>query len=89
MTRILYTERFLQDMEQVDLPSKQSEIYDAIDMLPTLPVLGSRRLPRSIMVEFGDTVRKLVVAPFLVIYEYQEDEDAILIYGLVHQRGAI
>lgn len=88
MTRIIYTERFLQDMGQVELQSKQNEIYDCIDLLLSVPSLGSNRLPRAIREEFGDTVRKMSVAPFLVIYEYMDNGDLILVHGLVHQRKA-
>ena len=88
MSRILYTERFLHDMQQVALPSKQSEIYDSIDLLQTIPSLGSARLPQAIEESFGGTVRKLAVTPFLVIYEYLDSEGTILILGLVHERTA-
>lgn len=75
-------------MDAVDLPSKIDDIYTAIDMLPVLPTLGSRNLPPSLIEEFGTTVRKLAVPPFLVIYEILEEEDIILVQGLIHQRAA-
>lgn len=88
MAKIFYTERFLRDMDRVELESRQNEIYDCVDLLATVPALGSRRLPRSVTEEFGDTVRKLSVAPFLVIYEQLENGEVILVHGLLHQKKA-
>ena len=53
------------------------------------PEMGSRILPTSIKRRFGDTVRKVVVDPFDIIYRYPA-ENRILVYvvGLVHQRAA-
>jgi mRNA-degrading endonuclease RelE of RelBE toxin-antitoxin system len=75
-------------MDKVELSSKQDQIYDIIDLLPSMPVLGSTNLPVSVQKDYGDNVRKLVISHFLVIYEILEDEDAFLLLGLVPQRAA-
>lgn len=86
MKEVSFADRFFDDMETVELESKQDEIMDAIEALPFVPEMGSRRLPESIAEEFGPHVRKLVVKPFLVVYE--DGEDGIRVHGLVHQRQA-
>ena len=88
MMQLAFAERFLEDMRAVALASKQEEILDAISLLPTVPEMGSRRIPTSIREEFGYDVRKLVVSPFLVIYELMEEEGLIFVHGLVHERRA-
>ncbi len=88
MPSLIYTEGFADDMAQVELASKRQEIFRHTDLLSEFPELGSRNLPRSIVQTYGDSVRKLAVKPFLIIYEYREDEDIVYILGLDHQRAA-
>ena len=88
MTQLAFAERFFDDMEPVELESKQDEIMHVIGLLPTVPEMGSRRVPASIVEEFGEGIRKLVVRPFLVVYEVIEDEDLIFVHGLIHERQA-
>ena len=50
--------------------------------------MGSRILTTSIKRRFGDTVRKVVVDPFDIIYRYFAEQDLVYVVGLVHQRAA-
>lgn len=86
MKEISFAARFFDDLETVELESKQDEIMGAIEKLPFVPEMGSRRVSDSILEEFGPRVRKLVVKPFLVVYE--DGEDGIRVHGIVHQRQA-
>ena len=86
MMELVFSDRFFDDLEAVELESKQDEILDAIELLPTVPEMGSRRIPASIEQEFGSSVRKLIARPFLVVYEIMEDEGLLLVHGLVHHR---
>lgn len=88
MMELGFSDRFFNDIESVESAAKQDEILHAIELLPTIPEMGSRRFPDSILEEFGQSVRKLVVSPFLVVCEIVEDEDMIFIHGLMHQRQA-
>ena len=88
MSGIIFDSNFFDDLEMVDLASKQDEIIDTIELLLTIPELGSTRLPASIVEEFGPNVRKLVVGPFLVVYELMEDGEVIYIHGLIHSKQA-
>lgn len=88
MTELAFADRFFDDMEAVELESKQDEILAAINLLQTVPEMGSRRVPASIGREFGTCVRKLVVKPFLVVYEVMEDGDLLYVHGVMHQRQA-
>ena len=88
MPEIVYTERFARDYMDVKLESKQNEIIKAIDLLSELPELGSRNLAEYIVHTYGTGVRKLVVNPFDVIYEYDEGDDEVRVLALLHQRAA-
>lgn len=40
------------------------------------------------MGRYGEGVRKLVVEPFIVVYEFDAGSDAVDVLALVHQRAA-
>ncbi|HIW75639.1 MULTISPECIES: type II toxin-antitoxin system RelE/ParE family toxin [Gordonibacter] len=88
MPELIYTEGFVADVAQIRFESKRNEIKRRVDLLSGFPELGSPNLPRSLVEQYGDTVRKLVVSPFLIVYEYHEDEDTVYLLGLIHQRSA-
>lgn len=86
MADLVFTEGFINDMTKVELSTKRVEIMRTIDLLSSFPDMGSRNLPASIRERFGANIRKLVVRPFLVIYEHNQETDAVHIYGLDHHR---
>lgn len=88
MMGFAFSSRFFDDLETVELELKQDEIVDAIGLLPTVPEMGSRRIPASIGQELSPNIRKLAAKPFLVVYETMEDEGLLYVHGLVHQRRA-
>lgn len=57
-------------------------------MIEEFPESGSRSLPATIVDEFGLHVRKCVVGPFDVIYEYDPANETVMLHGLVSQRQA-
>ncbi|WP_165053654.1 MULTISPECIES: hypothetical protein [unclassified Adlercreutzia] len=87
MSEIIYTESFLEDMLQVREKHIEDAIFEAIELLPFVPVLGSREVPAGLRRSFGAEARKISVAPFDVIY-VPVNEDDFLVLGLVHQRAA-
>ena len=87
MHEIIYTDAFIEGMLKVHSEKIRNGIFDSIDLLPVVPILGSTDLPEYIIQKYGPDVRKIPVAPFLVIYKISEGED-FLILGLVHERQA-
>lgn len=87
MNRLIYSDGFLEDMLSVESERIETAIFDAIALLPYIPVLGSKGLPSSIERDFGIDSRKISVSPFDIIYKIVEDDD-FLILGLVHERSA-
>ena len=88
MAKLVYSDAFIEDMTTVELASKRNEVFDRIDLLSDFPELGSSNVPMSIRLRFGDSVRKLVVCPFDVVYEYDRSCESVHVLGLVHQRAA-
>lgn len=78
----------MEDAAIVELESKLDEIIDRISLLEESPEIGSALLPDSIRRRYGPQVRKLIVTPFDVIYDYLPKENAVVILALLHQRGA-
>ncbi len=87
MARLLYTEQFVSDMAQIDLASKREQVLDACDRLASFPLMGTADMPLSLLREYGRGIRKLVVRPFTVVYEYVEETDEVHVLGLVYGRA--
>lgn len=85
MAKVEVSEGFVEDMIQVYMDSKREEIWYAVSLLEFAPEMGSRILPTSIKRRFGDTVRKVVVDLFDIIYRYFAEQDLVYVVGLVHQ----
>lgn len=83
MPRVELTERFVNDASDIRTDRVLDYVYRALRNLESFPQMGSTDVPRSIVREFGEGVRKYVVAPFDLIYEYNESSDVVLVYGLV------
>ncbi len=86
MTSLDFSEGFVDDLLKVERESKREEILAAIELLEHTPEIGSKLLPESITVRFGADVRKLIVSPFDVIYQYFPNDDTVFVHGLLHQR---
>ncbi|MEG1561007.1 MAG: type II toxin-antitoxin system RelE/ParE family toxin [Raoultibacter sp.] len=65
-----------------------AEIKTKVLYLETIPTMGSSDVPQSITEVFGTTVRKLPNPPFLVLYEYCEEDQLITVDALIHERQA-
>ena len=88
MAEIVFTEGFMADAAIVEREEKLDEILDTIALLEDAPEIGSATLPASIRRRYGSQVRKLVVRPFDIIYDYLPKDDAVVVLTLIHQRGA-
>ncbi len=88
MAELVYTASFLEDMLSVELESKEGEVFSLCDLLADNPGLGSANLPLSIKQRYGEQVRKLIVSPFDIVYEYDAASDTVYLLGLVHQRAS-
>ncbi len=83
MPKVELTERFINDAAQIWSDQVLDHVYSVVTVLESFPQLGSTDIPQSVRREFGFNVRKCVVVPIDLIYEYDEDADTVYIYGLV------
>ena len=89
MTVVKRTDTFNENvLAKVDSVRVLNEIECKTILLETVPSLGSNDLPASIQHRFGTNVRRIVCPPFLIIYEYFEDADGVIVYDLIHGRQA-
>ena len=86
MPNIIYTDAFLTDMLMVESSRIEAAIFDAIDLLPYMPILGARTSHASVVSAYGEGVRVISVTPFDVVYRILPEGD-FLILGLVFGRS--
>ena len=87
MSRVVPTQRFVDDLAEVWSERVERDIAQAVDAIAAFPRIGSSQLAPSISAEFGEDVMKVAVRPFDLIYEYDEAHDTVYLYGLVPMRG--
>ncbi len=85
---MIYTEGFLDDASYVYSPRVQDDLANALRSIESFPRIGSSAVPASIKEQFGTGVLKVIVKPFDLIYEYDEEADTVVIYGLIPFRAA-
>lgn len=87
MARLLLAERFVDDSASLHSPRLLKRLRLVLDMIQSFPESGTGNVPRSIAEEFGGRVRLCPLNPFDLVYEYDEDADTVMVYGLVPQRA--
>ena len=85
MTRLLFSERFANDLSRVTSDKVERRILSALDAIESAGDVGSRSVPRSIRLEFGSGVRKLATNPFDLVYTYDQENDIAYIEALIYQ----
>ncbi len=86
MPKLVFSERFADDLAQVTSAKVEASIMTALDNIEAFADFGSRNIPASIREEFGDGVRKVVVGPFDLVYTIVGDD--VHVEALIHQRAA-
>lgn len=83
MARLVITEGFVDDLAQVWSKRIAARVRDSLRNLETFPELGSTLLPVGMRRKYGESVRRLTVAPFDIIYEFDSQSDCVSVYALV------
>ncbi len=83
MARLVITEGFVDDLARVWSKRIAMRVRDSLRNLETLPELGSTLLPVGMRRKYGESVRRLTVAPFDIIYEFDRQGDCVNVYALV------
>ena len=88
MTNIVITQGFIDDLKTVTSDRVLAAIVHTVELMETVPDMGSCDLPCSIREEFGNKAHKIPVNPFDIITLYDETADEVIVAGLIHQRAA-
>lgn len=88
VSRMVYTDGFLDDAAAVWSDRVQGRLERMLRAIEAFPEIGSPDIPASIQATYVPRVRKAVVEPFDLIYEYDLDTDTVIVYGLVPFRAA-
>ena len=88
MVRLEYSWRFADDLASVTSEEVEAHVMRCLDALESFPEIGSPLVPDRIEREIGPGVRKIVVAPFDLVYTYRSGADVVQVEALVPQRAA-
>lgn len=88
MPKVIISEEFVEATAEVYSERVFNDLYRLVEMLEALPELGSTELPLpyAIKKRFGKDCRKIVIAPFDILYRYDKVEDTVYVAALIHQR---
>ncbi|MDO4442731.1 MAG: sirohydrochlorin cobaltochelatase [Slackia sp.] len=85
--KMVYAARFIEDASCVWSGRLRAAIVRALSNIEEFPEIGSQNLPASVKDEFDDSVRKVAIKPFDLVYEFKKSENAVYIYALVPMRS--
>ena len=88
MASLRITDGFRSDLLAVESDRIFEHIPGVVDLLQTIPTMGSLDVPASIRRAYGDGVRKVPIGPFDIVTIYDEGTDVVTVAGFVHQRTA-
>jgi hypothetical protein len=87
MAKVVISQGFIDDLIVVTSNKVLTNIIHTVELLETIPNMGSCDLPRSIREEFGNHAHKIPVNPFDIITLYDETADEVIVVSLIHQRA--
>ena len=82
MARLVVFDEFIEELGRVRSERIAQNIEGMLLTIEQMPGVGSSILTPSVVREFGSNVRKAVVSPYEIIYEYDQPSNTLLVYGL-------
>lgn len=86
MAELVLTESYFETIAQIESPKLQDRLLALLELLGEVPTFGSRKVRGWLRERFGDTCMTADLSPFLLVFEYIEEDDTVFVYGVVHQR---
>ena len=84
MSRLVASNTYIRKRSSLWSERIGNNVDDMLRTVEQMPGVGSSLLPSSIVDEFGSNVRKAVVSPYEIIYEYDDFEDTVYVYDLLY-----
>ncbi len=86
MATLYAAEGFFESVAQITSPQLQDQLINLVSLIEAVPTIGSALNRDSVKEDFGGNCLTAQLRPFLLVYEYDEKEDAVMLYRLIHQR---
>lgn len=88
MPRMIYTDGFLDDAAGIWSDRVRNRLGRMLAAIEVFPEIGSTDAPLSIRAQYGSNIRKAIVDPFDLVYEFDPEADCVIVYGLIPFREA-
>ena len=86
MTKLRLTDGFLDDLAAA--PERIEEaVWEKLTLVQAMPGAGSSLLSQTLRKRFGANCLKLLVFECEILYRHDEQNDAVDVLALVHQRA--
>ena len=87
MAELVFADSYFEAVGQITSRQLQDRLLDLLGLMREVPTFGSRKVRGSLKERFGDNCMTADLSPFLVVFEYDEEQDIVFVYGIVHQRS--
>ena len=87
MATLIVSDAFIDDLATIQSERLYRTIVRLVSYLQTMPEMGSPQVSDAARRLFGNGVRKLVAAPFDILYLNDAEHDEVHVDGLVHHRA--
>ncbi|WP_368389094.1 type II toxin-antitoxin system RelE/ParE family toxin [uncultured Adlercreutzia sp.] len=84
MTELRVTDRYIRSVRQITSARLQKRLEELVVLIEQVPTVGSTLNRPWLKSEFGSRCLTLDLKPFLLVYEYDEENDVAALYGIVH-----
>lgn len=87
MAELEFAESYFDTVEQITSKRLRQRLLKLLEIMQDAPTFGSRKVRDSLKERFGGNCMTADLSPFLLVFEYFEDDDIVRVYGIVHQRS--
>ena len=87
MPKLVFAESYFEAVGQITSKRLQQRLIHLLELMQDVPTFGSRKVRGSLKERFGDACMVADLSPFLLVFEYDEENDTVNVYGVVHQRA--
>lgn len=84
MARLVFDDEFIREWSSVTSQEVSEKIDRMLQLIESMPGVGSSITADSIRHAYGPQVRKALVGPYQIIYDYDHRTDTVYVYGLLY-----
>ncbi|MBQ9067553.1 MAG: type II toxin-antitoxin system RelE/ParE family toxin [Eggerthellaceae bacterium] len=68
---------------QLSSPRLRDHVDAMLRTIELMPGVGSSLVEPSLKSRYGNNIYKALVGPYLIVYEYDREQDTVLVYDLI------